>query len=152
MNKTSKVSAVQASGSWEGNYGVMYKFEVSFENGDTGEYSSKAKDQTKFVIGKEVEYTYMGGQHPKVKPVYNAPASGGGFTPNPERDLKIVKQSCLKAAVELCTNDKITLKQVLQTADKFVQWVNLGEQVEAIKEDYTAANVKPKKETTDLPF
>tara|TARA_R100001244_G_scaffold1556_1_gene2592 strand:+ start:1508 stop:1966 length:459 start_codon:yes stop_codon:yes gene_type:complete len=152
MTKTSKVTSLQGSGTWEGSYGLMYKFEVGFENGDVGEYSSKAKDQTKFVIGTEAEYTYTGGQHPKVKPVYNASAVGGGYTPNPERDLKIVKQSCLKVSIELCNNDKITLKQVLLTADKFVEWVNLGQKVEAIKEDYIAAPVQPKKETTDLPF
>jgi len=141
MNKTSKVIAVQSSGSWEGNYGVMYKFEVSFENGDTGEYSSKAKDQTKFVIGKEAEYTFTGGQHPKVKPVYNAPASGGGFTPNSERDLKIVKQSSLKVATDICiANNKTDLNTIFKTANTIISWVN----------DTGAA--APKKETDNLPF
>ena len=48
MNKKSKVTNVQASGTWEGKFGLMYKFEVEFENGDAGEYSSKSKDQNKF--------------------------------------------------------------------------------------------------------
>tara|TARA_B110000902_G_C14045324_1_gene489520 strand:+ start:260 stop:718 length:459 start_codon:yes stop_codon:yes gene_type:complete len=152
MNKTSKVSTVQASGTWEGSYGLMYKFEISFENGDAGEYSSKNKDQTKFVIGTEAEYTYTGGQHPKVKPVYIPAVGSTGYTPSPDRDLKIVKQSCLKAAVELCTKDKITREQILQIADKFVEWVNAKPAAEPIAESYISAPVQPKRETTDLPF
>jgi hypothetical protein len=35
MEKTSKVTNVAGIGTWNGNYGVMYKFEVSFENGDS---------------------------------------------------------------------------------------------------------------------
>ena len=38
------------------------------------------KDQDKFVTGQEVEYEFVGGQFPKVKPVYQKPQSfGGGF-------------------------------------------------------------------------
>jgi hypothetical protein len=35
MEKTSKVTNVAGIGTWNGQYGVMYKFEVSFENGDS---------------------------------------------------------------------------------------------------------------------
>ena len=53
MNKKSKVTEVQSNGTWEGNYGTMYKYEIVFDNGDCGEYSSKSEDQTKFVIGQD---------------------------------------------------------------------------------------------------
>jgi len=46
--KTSKVVAVTPNGTWDGSYGTMYKFEIVFQNGDVGEYSSKSKDQNKF--------------------------------------------------------------------------------------------------------
>jgi len=151
MNKTSKVTAVQANGTWQGNYGLMYKYEVTFENGDTGEYSSKTEHQTKFKIGVEAEYTITEGKYPKVKPVY---VQGGsvGWQPNPGRDLKIVKQSCLKAAVELCVAGEVSLAKLLTTADKLVAWVQ-GEADQ--QEEYTEvpkAPKKAKKETTDLPF
>ena len=57
MEKKSKVNGVSANGTWDSKYGTMYKFEVSFENGDVGEYNSKTQDQTKFVIGQEAEYS-----------------------------------------------------------------------------------------------
>ena len=45
--KNSKVTSVQSNGTWEGKYGMMYKFEIGFENGDVGEYSSKNQEQNK---------------------------------------------------------------------------------------------------------
>ena len=51
--KTSKVKSVQANGTWEGKFGLMYKFEVVMENGNSGEYSCKTKDQEKFIVGED---------------------------------------------------------------------------------------------------
>tara|TARA_B100001564_G_scaffold314324_1_gene288364 strand:+ start:372 stop:878 length:507 start_codon:yes stop_codon:yes gene_type:complete len=126
MQKKSKVTNVQANGTWEGSYGTMYKFEVTFENGDTGEYSSKSLDQNKFVIGHETEYEFTDGKYPKVKPVYNAP-SGGSFNKynnDPDRQRMIVKQSSLKVASDLCiANNKTDLNSVFKVADQIVKWV-----------------------------
>ena len=36
MIKKSTVKSVQANGTWEGKFGMMYKFEVEFENEDSG--------------------------------------------------------------------------------------------------------------------
>jgi len=141
--KTSKVKAVQGNGTFEFNGKTFYKFEVEMDNGDVGTYNSIKAEQSKFVVGEEVEYIFTGGQYPKIKPVYTQPNSSGGFKPNPERDLKIVKQSCLKASVELCTAGEIKLKDVIKTAEKFVNWVNGSD------EGFTSV---PKKETTNLPF
>ena len=69
MIKKSKVTSVQNNGTWEGKFGLMYKFEVEFENGDCGEYSSKSQDQTKFVADQETDYEFIDGKFPKVKPV-----------------------------------------------------------------------------------
>ena len=49
-----KVVNVQSNGTWEGQYGTMFKFEVEMENGNIGEYSSKSEHQTKFIINQEV--------------------------------------------------------------------------------------------------
>ena len=34
MIKKSKVKSIQANGTWEGKFGLMYKNEVLFENGE----------------------------------------------------------------------------------------------------------------------
>jgi hypothetical protein len=124
MIKKSKVTSAQPNGTWEGKFGLMYKSEISFENGDAGEYSSKTREQDKFVVGKETEYEFIGGNFPKVKPVYQKPQSfgGGGFKKDDKVQKMIVKQSSLKAAVDFC-NEGCSVEDVIKVAQKFSDWV-----------------------------
>ena len=124
MIKKSKVTSAQPNGTWEGKFGLMYKSEISFENGDAGEYSSKTREQDKFVVGKETEYEFIGGNFPKVKPVYQKPQSfgGGGFKKDDSVQKMIVKQSSLKAAVDFC-NEGCSVEDVIKVAQKFSDWV-----------------------------
>ena len=124
MVKTSKVISAQANGTWEGKYGVMYKHEIAFENGDSGEYSSKSADQNKFVVGKETEYEFIDGKFPKVKPVSNF--QQGGFSAAPKSDKVqeyIVKQSSLKCAVDFVIANGGDEARVIELADMFTTWV-----------------------------
>ena len=60
MTKTSIVKDIKSAGQpYEGQYGTLYGFYVTFENGDNGKYNSKSQDQTKFVIGQEATYDYI---------------------------------------------------------------------------------------------
>jgi|TARA_R110000751_G_scaffold78796_1_gene159011 hypothetical protein len=152
MNKKSKVTSVQANGTWDGKFGTMYKHEITFENGDCGEYSSKAKDQQKFIIGQEAEYTYTDGQYPKVKPIF-VQSGGGNWKPNdnPERQLMIVKQSSLKVASDLCISEgKTDLKIVFAKAKMIVDWV-MNEEKKDEKTSEAEAFVKVES-TSDMPF
>jgi len=54
---TSKVTKAVFKSEFEGQYGKLYSFFVTFDNGDEGFYNSKFRDQTKFVEGKEANYT-----------------------------------------------------------------------------------------------
>jgi len=140
MNKRSKVTNVQASGTWDGKFGMMYKFEVEFENGDAGEYSSKSKDQTKFLTGVETDYEYIDGKFPKVKPVWVQnqqqinTGSNNQSTKLDNREELIVKQSSLKAAVEFCNKD-CTVEHIIANAEVFYDWVMTGKKPEASKND-----------------
>ena len=124
MIKKSKVTSAQPNGTWEGKFGLMYKSEISFENGYAGEYSSKTREQDKFVVGKETEYEFIGGNFPKVKPVYQKPQSfgGGGYKKDDNVQKMIVKQSSLKAAVDFC-NEGCSVEDVIKVAQKFTDWV-----------------------------
>ena len=128
MIKKSTVKSVQANGTWEGKFGMMYKFEVEFENEDSGEYSSKTQDQTKFVIGQEMEYEYIDGHFPKVKPVYQKPdfasnGVSGGFKEDPKKQKIIAKLSTLKTAQEFCNGGNCSTSDVIRVAQEFVDWV-----------------------------
>ena len=137
--KTSKVKNVQANGTWEGKFGLMYKFEVEMEDGNVGEYSSKSKDQDKFVVGKEMEYEYDGGKFPKIKPHYAKSNFTGGFKGNDDRQESIIRQSSLKASIEYLKGAEASLEEVFEAAEKMIAWVNK-------KEAPTNNN------TDDLPF
>lgn len=175
--KKSKVMSVQANGTWEGSYGVMFKNEIVFQNGDVGEYSSKNKDQNKFEVGAESEYEYTSGQYPKIKPHYSQSAQGGGggfkggFSGGGKSDEvqnKIVRQSMLKASVDFhAINPQLKPSEVdvLKTAERFVTFVNGNDEVQLPKE-WTKVEPSqekfestinkpmslPKDEANDLPF
>ena len=140
--KTSKVKSVQANGTWEGNFGLMYKFEVEMENGNAGEYSCKTKDQEKFVVGEEVQYEFEDGRFPKIKPYYNkgnfSYTKGGGE--NPDRQRLIIRQSTLKTAVEYLKGAEASLEEVFIATEKMIEFI--------MKEDKSKSN----ENTDDLPF
>ena len=124
----SVVTKVTPNGTWDGQYGLMYKFDIEFENGQGGEYLSKFENQTKFVVGKEVEYERTErGQFVKIKPVSNfqpGQSSGGGFKKDDNVQKMIVRQSSLKAAVDLCIAEGVyTHEDIISRADAFVAWV-----------------------------
>jgi len=166
--KSSKVVSVQSNGTWEGSYGTMYKFEIVFQNGDVGEYSSKSQDQNKFEVGAEKEYEYTGGKFPKVKPVYQQKSSGFGgaksFGGNDDkRQQMIIAQSSLKASVDFHSINpelKPTEQDVLKTAQRFIDFVNGNESLQFSKDfipvseapSYSSEDGKRKTSEENLPF
>mgnify|MGYP003121335304 FL=1 len=128
MTKKGIVQNVQANGTWQGKFGLMYKYEVTIGT-DVGEYSSKSENQNKFIVGQEVEYEFTDGQYPKIKPVSNFQA--GGFTPraeNPDRQRMIVRQSSIKVAMEYCAvkysgASELKLQDVFNVAEEVINWV-----------------------------
>ena len=128
MTKTSIVKDIKSAGQpYEGQYGTLYGFYVTFENGDNGKYNSKDPNQNKFVVGQEATYDYIpreynGKTYYTVKPVNpqyanNAPTTSGGSTTS--KDESIIRQTALKAAAELGG----TPQQVIANAQTFADWV-----------------------------
>ena len=147
MEKTSKVTQVAGSGTWEGKYGVMYKFEVSFENGDAGQYLSKSQDQTKFKVGQEANYTIEGKEFNgqtfyTVKPVMQQQAFGNkpSYQKDPETEKRITRMSVLKVAGDLVINGEVKLHDLTKVAQIFERYVMTGE--DSITAMYGAAQPK----------
>ena len=137
--KTSKVKSVQAKGTWEGKFGLMYKFEVVMENGNAGEYSCKTKNQEKFIVGEEVQYEFEDGRFPKIKPYYNKgnyPFTKAGD--NPDRQRAINRWAGLGRAIDYL-GASASEEQLYKQAERFIEWVNE-------KQKETSNN------TDDLPF
>ena len=131
--KKAKVVAVNPQGDYQLKDGrTLYKFALTFDNGDTGEYSSVKPDQTKFVVGMEAEYELNATQYGnRIKPVYSQGGgfSGGGYSSggyssgSDDKQRMIVKQSSLKAAVDFLKDKGAKSTDVLKVADSFVSWV-----------------------------
>ena len=139
MVKTSKVESVQGAGT----FNDLYKYEVAFEDGTTGNMYKKS-DNPYIKAGDEVNYTISDKGTIRIERDNKQAFSGSGFKArqnDPRKELLIVKQVCLKAAVELVKkNDPVA---VIENAEIFVKWVmNEQETPKAIG----------KKEPTDLPF
>lgn len=133
QQKRSAVTNVTANGTFNGQYGTLYKFEVSFANGDSGEYASKSADQTKFKVGVETDYTITSKEFKdrifyKIAPAQ--PQQGGGFQApkpkDPDTGKHIMRMSVLKVAGDLAINGDIKLQEVLAYAQIFEQYVLTG--------------------------
>lgn len=80
--KKSKVDTATFNREWKGGKGTIYYFDLTFENGDSGQYGGQSQEQTKFVIGVETEYTIeqkenARGSYHQIKPIYEQ--RGGGY-------------------------------------------------------------------------
>lgn len=132
MEKTSKVIKVTGNGTWNSQYGTMYKFEVEFANFDIGEYSSKSKDQTNFVVGQEATYDitsreYQGNTFYTIKPVKApAPSFGGGGKYDAETSKKIARMSVLKCATDLIIAGHIKFDSLFEYAKLMEAYVDTG--------------------------
>ena len=129
MIKKGIVKNVQANGTWDSQYGLMYKFEVTIGD-DTGQCNSMT-EQCKFVIGQETEYEFVDGKYPKIKPVSTfQQGSGNSFKPQAKNDNvqeMIVKQNSLTNATSFVCNNGGTPSDVLEIAEIFSNWVLKGE-------------------------
>jgi hypothetical protein len=134
QTKRSAVTNVTANGTFNGQHGTLYKFEVSFANGDSGEYASKSQDQQKFKVGVETDYVlterpWNGRIFYKIAPApqQNAFQSGQQQKPkDPDTGKHIMRMSVLKVAGDLAINGDIKLQEVLAYAQIFEQYVLTG--------------------------
>lgn len=140
MIKKGIVKNVQANGTWEGQYGLMYKFEVTIGD-DTGQCLCKT-DKCKFEVGQETEYEFIGGKYPKIKSVSNFQQNGSvkaNTSNNTDKETLIVRQSTLKCATDFVCNNGGSPADVVEIAELFSDWVLKGE--------------KPKDDSNnDMPF
>jgi hypothetical protein len=161
QQKRSAVTNVTANGTYNGQYGTLYKFEITFANGDSGEYASKSANQSKFKVGVETDYTITSKEfkdriYYKIAPVLQPPtpqSQGGIPTPpvqqpqqykkDPETDKHITRMSVLKVAGDLVINGDIKLHEILAYAQVFEKFVVDGQD--------TLAQLKPVSHD-DMPF
>jgi hypothetical protein len=160
METRSKVTQVTGNGTWNSQYGLLYKFEVHFENGEYGTYMSKSLEQNKFVVGQEATYTRdskqssNGAMYYTIKPVQPQQQFGGGGKPayqkDPETEKRIARMSVLKVAGDLVVNGVVKMHDLTKVASFLEQYVITGQ--DTMTTIYSHAQPKVQEENNDLPF
>ena len=160
----SKPINIQANGTWESKFGLMYQFDIEMEDGNMGQYSSpkytdKDSDDFPFKVGEEREYVFEAHEKfPKIKlPKKDFQPS---FQFNGKKDdvqLMICRQSSLKCATEVLINntDKVKADDVIKLAEYFTEWV-MKPEIKPEPKPEVKAEVKPvsvpELQESDLPF
>jgi hypothetical protein len=123
--KKSVVRSAIFKKAFSGKNGLAYIFEITFDNGDTGQFFNNAETQDTFKEGVEIDYTIekkVNGNYTNysVKPVKN----GNGFVPGKGNPSYEHKRVALKCAVDLCAADKIEKKDIAMFAESFMKFLN----------------------------
>lgn len=137
--KKSKVSTIDFSKEWNGPKGIVYFFKIKMENGDEGQFSSNKREQVKFAVGEETDYTKEEKQNGNYTNIFidkpkSAPTSTGtGYSKKPYdpefekiRQKLIIRQSCLSNAVALGVANGLSVaksEDVFKMADVMYNWV-----------------------------
>ena len=116
-----KVTAVQNNGTYQGSYGLMYKQEVTLDDGTTGEVS--AKTEGKWKVGDTVEVQRTETQYGtrfkfSIPQDQGAAPRSGGFKKDPETEHRIEASWAIGQAVAMGakTHDKL-VSQALALLD-----------------------------------
>jgi hypothetical protein len=122
MLKTSKVKSKQSNGTYNGNYGLMYKWEIEMEDGNVGESMTKDEAGKSYQVGEEIEYDCQDGQYPKINRNFSGQQSK--YVPDADRENSIFKCNALNNAVAYHQNTKDPSHEMItSTADYFIEWL-----------------------------
>ena len=131
-----QIDSIQGKGDWKGQYGTMYTFEVSFNDGTVGEANCKTAEPP-YKVGDEVFYEIKSANErwgKKLKITKNDPSQG--FTPrqDPKKDKQIIRGMCFKIAgmawanqyshKQFDTPHEVMVKDVITLAKKYEQAFN----------------------------
>ena len=104
------IKSMIAQGTYQGQSGPVYKFEVELEDGTIGEVGAMTEDR--WSEGDEVEYTATDTKWgPKLKlqkPGYTGGGSTGGYRKDPETQKRIENSWALQTAVQILGPNKAT--------------------------------------------
>lgn len=132
--KHSTVKSVKYQREYSGKYGTIYIHDITFEDGNTGEYHGKEKILAKFIEGREYDYTIeavTNGTHTsnriKRTDTYNPNQSNMNYQDDPKKQLRIVKLVALECALEYAEINLVEDKALINAAVmKFLTWITFG--------------------------
>ena len=131
-----QIESIQGKGDWKGQYGTMYSFEVTFNDGTVGEANSKTPEPP-YKVGDEVFYEVKSNNERWGKKLkISKQPQEGGFQPrqDPKKDKQIIRGMCFKIAGMAWANQythkqfetphEVMVKDVIALAKKYEQAFN----------------------------
>jgi len=139
--KKSIVKSVRFNRKWNN----IHYYDIFFENGDKGEFSTNKEPQTKFIVGTEEEYTILTEEKEKksgigtwTKFIINKPKNtgtfGGGYKSkfDPNKQRRIAKSVGLRTEIKLKHLFGIKSK-TFEIANEISNWILInGKEDEAM--------------------
>lgn len=125
--KSGKIKVIDFDGTWENNGRTLSRYIVHFETGE--QYKFNAVGDFKKNVGDVIEFEVINEQYKNAKLVQTFTPQGGGAKfggKSPEQQASIERQSMLKAAVDFHSGSGASEEQVINTARKFLNFVNNG--------------------------
>ena len=132
-----QIESIQGKGEWKGEYGLLYQYEVTMNDGTVGEVNSKTNPPP-YKVGDEVWYEVKSNNErwgKKLKVSKNP--SQQGFTPrpaDPKKDKQIIRGMCFKIAgmawanqythKQFDTPHEVMVKDVITLAKKYEKAFN----------------------------
>lgn len=133
MEKSGTVTSVTANGTWDSKYGhTMYKYEVTMDNGDVGEYSSsKYTSETDpsypFKVGTPTSYEFTPhDKFPKIALVKKEWTGGNGKSGYSGKSKGFGSLTGFAASYtkDLIVGGVIKLDDLEVVADRFYKWMS----------------------------
>ncbi|MCK5605316.1 hypothetical protein KAR91_25715 [Candidatus Pacearchaeota archaeon] len=125
-----KIISVEFKKEYTTKFGVLYLHKITYGEGDSGFYSSKKKEQTKFVVGQETEFDIekqMGQNNKswdKIKPIMaNQGFSNQGRAQ--QREQNKYSGFAMAYAKDLVVSGKIEIEQMYAEAQCMIDWMVL---------------------------
>ena len=136
-NKQAKLTNIESQNSYTTQHGTFYNYQLTFDNGDVGQYGSK-KESIKllpFGDGDTLYYEYHGGQYPKIKkPSKNNP-NDNSYSNNSNRSNSTGRTNSYSnnasfalsyakdlAVAHIAKGNEFGSKEIIKVADALLTW------------------------------
>lgn len=124
MEKKSIVRSAIFKKTGTGKFGEYHIFEITFDNGDKGDYLAKTNPQNTFKEGAEAEYIIEKKENGQYVNYSIKAVQQNGFVPGKGNPAYEHKRTALKCAVELAVSGKCEVKQISEYANSFMKFLN----------------------------
>lgn len=128
----STITQIQPNGTWNSQYGLMYQFEVQFDDGKSINVNAKTEEPP-YKVGDKVSYEITGsnkyGSKGKIQKADfdGSPQKSFGGQSSTQKDELIARQTCIKASAELyAQRSDWSVSQVIATAQMFTEYCLTG--------------------------